>query len=156
MRKYKLAVFIGRMQPLHNGHVQNINKALEIADQVLVVLGSSNEPRTIKNPFTVEERTAQIESLWGTKAEGNWRVRVASVEDDLYQETKWLEAVQAAAHNWETNDEDITILGHEKDDSSYYLKSFPTWDFTTIGAYAEAGGTAASFAVSGADDEFSL
>jgi bifunctional NMN adenylyltransferase/nudix hydrolase len=56
-RKYDLAVFIGRMQPLHNGHVQNINNALEIADNVLVIVGSANQPRTPKNPFTASERT---------------------------------------------------------------------------------------------------
>ena len=77
------------------------------------------------------------------------RVSVRSVEDYLYQETRWVQSVQAVVHHHVVSsplahrlqDEDglinpadarITVLGHEKDDSSYYLKLFPTWDYTEI------------------------
>ena len=143
-RKYDLAIFIGRMQPIHNGHVHNIQKGLEIADNVLVILGSANQPRTIKNPFTVQERTDLLKELFPTG-----RVAVRSVEDYLYQETRWIQSVQAVVHHhivssplsYRFKDEDghitpsdakITVLGHEKDASSYYLKFFPTWDYTEI------------------------
>ena len=46
-RKYDLAIFIGRFQPLHNGHVHNIEKGLEIADNVLVILGSKTDLSTL-------------------------------------------------------------------------------------------------------------
>ena len=88
-RKYDLAIFIGRFQPLHNGHIQNIEKALEVADHVLVILGSANQPRTIKNPFTIEERRDLIKEIYPTG-----RVAVRHVEDYLYQETRWVQSVQ--------------------------------------------------------------
>lgn len=143
-RKYDLAIFIGRFQPLHNGHVQNIKKGLEEADHVLVILGSANQPRTIKNPFTIQERTDLIKDMFPTG-----RVAVRSVEDFLYQDTRWVQSVQAVVHqhivnsslSYKLKDEDglinpanarIAILGHEKDSSSYYLKFFPTWDYIEI------------------------
>ena len=143
-RKYDLAIFIGRFQPLHNGHVHNIEKGLEIADNVLVILGSANQPRTPKNPFTVQERTDLIKELFPSG-----RVSVRSVEDYLYQDTRWVQSIQAVVHHHVVSsplahrlqDEDglvnpadanITVLGHEKDGSSYYLKMFPTWDYTEI------------------------
>lgn len=66
VHKFKLALFIGRFQPLHNGHVYGIKKTLKIAEQVIVVIGSSNEAGTETNPFDFETRKKMIEkSLQG-------------------------------------------------------------------------------------------
>ena len=51
-KTYDAIVFIGRFQPLHNAHVEIIRKASELADKVIVVVGSANQPRTFKNPFS--------------------------------------------------------------------------------------------------------
>ena len=91
--KYNLAVFIGRMQPLHNGHIRNIQKALDIADHVLVIAGSANQPRTPKNPFTVDERIKMIKDIFPTG-----RVRVKGVED-FYSDTLWLKNIQSVVHH---------------------------------------------------------
>ena len=137
-KTYELAVFIGRMQPPHNGHVRNIKKALEIADHVLVIAGSANQPRTPKNPFTVAERTKMIKGIFPDD-----RVQVAGVED-FYPDALWLKNVQTAVHKHIISlglaasaatfiDAKIAILGHDKDHTSFYLKMFPTWDFIEIG-----------------------
>lgn len=141
--KYNLAVFIGRMQPLHNGHIRNIQKALDIADHVLVIAGSANQPRTPKNPFTVDERIKMIKDIFPTG-----RVRVKGVED-FYSDTLWLKNIQSVVHHHIISngmvygldceddavycDAKIAILGHNKDHTSFYLRMFPTWDFIEIG-----------------------
>lgn len=133
-RKYDLAVFIGRLQPLHNGHVQNIQNALEIADNVLVIVGSANQPRTPKNPFTAEERAQMVKKVFPTD-----RVRIEGVED-FYPDALWLKNVQTMAHKHiigaginNFTEANIAILGHDKDHTSFYLNEFPTWDFIEIG-----------------------
>ncbi|MCK5602478.1 bifunctional nicotinamide-nucleotide adenylyltransferase/Nudix hydroxylase [Candidatus Pacearchaeota archaeon] len=133
-KRYDLAVFIGRMQPLHNGHVQNITNALEIADNVLVIVGSTNQPRTPKNPFTGDERATMIKKVFPSD-----RVRVEGVED-FYPDTLWLKNVQTMAHKHiigtgidNFTEAKIAILGHDKDHTSFYLNEFPTWDFIEIG-----------------------
>ncbi len=143
-RKYDLAIFIGRLQPLHNGHVHNIEKGLELADNVLVILGSANQPRTPKNPFTVQERTDMIKEIFPTG-----RVAVRHVEDYLYQEKRWIQSVQAVVHHYivsspmayrfkdddgliNPSDAKVAVLGHKKDESSYYLNIFPTWEYHEI------------------------
>ena len=60
MKNYKLAVLIGRFQPLHNAHLELILKALSHATYIAIVLGSDSSPRTIKNPFSSEERISII------------------------------------------------------------------------------------------------
>ena len=60
MKKYNLAVVIGRHQISHRGHELLKRNALEIADQVLIIIGSSFQSRNPRNPFTWQERQAMI------------------------------------------------------------------------------------------------
>ena len=55
-----VAVFILRAQPFHFGHRAVIEQALAQAKHVLLLLGSSHQPRSPRNPFTHEERAAMI------------------------------------------------------------------------------------------------
>ena len=55
MRDYKHAVFIGRFQPFHNGHLGVVQHGLSIAEQLIIVVGSIGSAPTIKNPFWWEE-----------------------------------------------------------------------------------------------------
>lgn len=57
---YDLCVFIGRFQPFHRAHQGVVEAGLRQAGRVLVLVGSANEPRTLRNPFTAEERMAMI------------------------------------------------------------------------------------------------
>ena len=59
-KHYKYLVFIGRFQPFHCGHKAVIDEALQRADNVIMLIGSANLPRSLRNPFSVDERTAMI------------------------------------------------------------------------------------------------
>ena len=62
MNKFKLAVYIGRFQPFHNGHLETLKQGLAIADKVVMVLGSYKKSHSYKNPFSFEERVEMIKS----------------------------------------------------------------------------------------------
>ena len=57
---YNTIVYIGRFQPPHLAHIQIMKQALKEGNQLIVLVGSANQPRTIKNPFTVAERAEMI------------------------------------------------------------------------------------------------
>ena len=58
------ALFVGRFQPFHKGHLQTILKILEENDRIIIVMGSTEESFSGRNPLTTEERTLMIkESL---------------------------------------------------------------------------------------------
>ena len=122
--QYKGAVFIGRFQPLHNGHMHNIETALQIADRLVIIVGSSLEPRTYKNPFTFQERKEMIMDSLPVQYKN--RVTAVPVKDLIYNETKWAASVQEAVER-ELDTKHVVLIGHEKDSSSYYLKNFPQW-----------------------------
>lgn len=125
-KQYNLAVFIGRFQPFHLGHLTVINKALEIAEQVLVLIGSVNEPRTLRNPFTYAERIRMISDSIGYPH--NMRLMYGPIEDHLYNDTIWIESIQREVFSRCGPDSNVVLIGHSKDNTSYYLKLFPQWD----------------------------
>ncbi len=132
-RRYRYAVVIGRFQPVHEGHRALLQACLDCADQVVVVIGSDRQPRSFKNPFTVAERSAMVR---GCLEEGErHRVRAVGVVDDPYDDQVWIDevrqAVEAAirADGGHPDGMPVALVGHVKDDSSYYLHLFPGWDF---------------------------
>ncbi len=52
----KRGLFIGRFQPLHNGHINSIKYCLNKVDELVIVIGSSDKSFEFKNPFTAGER----------------------------------------------------------------------------------------------------
>ncbi len=133
--KYDYAVVIGRFQPFHLAHKQLIEKALGIADRVIIILGSHAAAITSKNPWTSQERSQMIlSSLSEAQAD---RVQFVPVRDNLYNENAWLAEIQQKVKmilgSWGSGAKKTFVLvGHVKDDSSYYLKTFPQWHFEEV------------------------
>ncbi len=50
------ALFVGRFQPFHLGHLECVKKILSENEEVAIVIGSAQENFTAENPFTVGER----------------------------------------------------------------------------------------------------
>jgi bifunctional NMN adenylyltransferase/nudix hydrolase len=130
-------VFIGRFSPFHNGHKAVIDTALNQAKEVVVVIGSSFAARNIRNPFTFEERKAMIEACFTEPqhftyegAQGRVkmpRVKVVPVSDFPYDDNKWVNAIQRIVDETVPNAQDVGLIGHSKDSTSYYLNIFPRW-----------------------------
>lgn len=55
------ALFIGRFQPFHLGHLTVIVKAVQENEHLLIGIGSSDENYRQANPFTCAERIQMIE-----------------------------------------------------------------------------------------------
>jgi bifunctional NMN adenylyltransferase/nudix hydrolase len=131
--KYDLTVFIGRFQPFHNGHMKVVETALTQSAQVLILTGSSYQPRTPRNPWNQMERADMIADAlsYDSDAVTKDRVWVRGLRDQRYMDQKWVEAVQTVVAEIASNCERvprIAIIGHSKDETSYYLKMFPQWD----------------------------
>ena len=53
-------ILIGRMQPVHNGHMQVIEKILEEVDEIIIGIGSAQISHELKDPFTAGERIVML------------------------------------------------------------------------------------------------
>jgi bifunctional NMN adenylyltransferase/nudix hydrolase len=133
--QYDFLAFIGRFQPFHAGHFKVLQTALAKSQNVILIVGSANRPRTAKNPFTFDERKRLIESL--LTPDERKRVSVVPCDDFMYNDTKWETEIQAIIrtatnHPWRAGPTKIGVIGHSKDHSSYYLKKFPQWDLLDL------------------------
>jgi nicotinamide-nucleotide adenylyltransferase len=68
MRKLTRALFVGRFQPFHYGHLYAIEKILEENDELILVVGSAQMSHEPDNPFTAGER---IEMMRGALDQAN-------------------------------------------------------------------------------------
>lgn len=139
-KKYKRAILIGRFQSLHNGHLANFLQGLDIADEIIILVGSSFQPRTPKNPFTFPERKEMI-STSITDVVHDAAYSILAIPDFKYSNNRWISEVQriVKAHEPDIEDKDIAILGYDKDDSSWYNHAFPEWTFIPLKGYVEYG-----------------
>lgn len=152
---YDYLAFIGRFQPFHLGHRHVIATALARARHVIVLIGSPNVARSVKNPFTAAERAEMIAAVFPAETAAG-RLLVQPVDDHAYNDTAWVAAVQRTVGrvvlDHANGSRDVTlhglkdfrigIVGYSKDASSSYLRSFPEWDLVEIEApYGTFGAT---------------
>lgn len=123
MFQFDYLVFIGRFQPFHDGHQAVVRHALTLAKNVMILIGSANCPRTLKNPFTYEERVGMILNAFGNEYDG--RILCTPLDDDPYNDVKWLANVQSIVFHATDGAGRVGMIGYHKDKSSYYLSLFP-------------------------------
>jgi len=130
MSQKKMLVFMGRFSPCHIGHISVFNQALQQAEYLTILVGSSNQPCTPKNPWTFEERAQMI--LLSIPPEFHNRVIILPLRDKKYNNTAWAQQVQkavncACARTHIDPIADVGVIGHSKDSTSFYLHLFPQW-----------------------------
>ena len=128
-KKYDTLVLIGRFQPLHSAHLEIIKRATALTDQLVIICGSAKQPRTYKNPFTFYERAGMIKSA--TRGL-NMQVFVEPNTDTIYNDQAWAVRVQGIVSKYATLGGRVGIIGHKKDDSSFYLDMFPQWGYENV------------------------
>ena len=147
-RLQQVNVYIGRFQPLHNGHAHILDKMFENQNDLGVILiGSSFQARTIKNPFTFEEREDMIVAYLNNKKIKPERYEIRPIADQPYNDSKWIQSVQEhvadaikdftadAFFDLQTStttnpvrlssDFEISLVGSDRDATTWYLKAFP-------------------------------
>jgi bifunctional NMN adenylyltransferase/nudix hydrolase len=140
-QRFDALIFIGRFQPPHRGHLDVLRRALSQASRVCILIGSTDRPRTIKDPFSYDERRQMILAL--LDEDERERVVIAPVQDSMYNDGDWLRWIQdaVASELGDTTGRRIGLIGHEKDTSSYYLRMFPQWEFVETDATEDISAT---------------
>lgn len=80
------ALFVGRFQPFHNGHVEVIKEILHKHDHVNIVIGSSQFSHTEENPFSAVEREEMIRDTLEAERIEHYTIYRA---DDVFDKEKW-------------------------------------------------------------------
>jgi bifunctional NMN adenylyltransferase/nudix hydrolase len=132
-KAYDLAVFIGRLQGLHNGHLGAVRQGLEQAERVLVLIGSANLARDTRNPFTYEERSRVLVEALEECGLPLDRIDIRPLNDSAYDSPGWINHVSTAARlSTKALRPRICLIGNIRDATSEYLTWFRAWDYVPI------------------------
>jgi len=142
---YPYGVFISRVQPPHKAHIASIRDALQSAGKVAILIGSCRQAPSVKNPFSFEQRAAMLASCF-TESELA-RLQFYPLRDYPYSNTGWQVEVQRTLAEFTADNpparsgwkDSVALFGHDKDNSTFYLKMFPQLTFVDTGWNAEVG-----------------
>lgn len=137
--KHDLSVFIGRFQPFHLSHKLIVDHALKISNKVLVIIGSSFEPSSFRNPWSFEEREAMVRSCFTD--EQNKNIICEPLRDIRYNNSLWISEVQRLVYDICPEDASITLIGRKGSGKAYYPSLFPNWSHEAIDHDLDIEGT---------------
>jgi bifunctional NMN adenylyltransferase/nudix hydrolase len=94
MQAFDLAVVLSAFEPVHLSHCAALEHAHAHARRVAVVVGSARAARSLRHPWSIEERTAMLQ---GAAAElGLPPLDLVRVPDRLYDDAGWRARVAGA------------------------------------------------------------
>lgn len=107
MKKHQVALFIGRFQPFHNGHLYSLKKSLEVAETVKVVVAKSNVSGTPDDPWDYKIRKQMVCEV--AHAQGILK-RVAKICScpDYPSDARWLSEIKKRAGQF-----DVVVSNNE-------------------------------------------
>lgn len=90
------ALFPGRFQPFHRGHLEVIREILGAYDEVVIAIGSAQEAFTCRNPFTAGERSLMIRDALLREGVDMKRIWIIPVPD-IHMPPAWTSYLLALA-----------------------------------------------------------
>ncbi|MFX1418303.1 MAG: nicotinamide-nucleotide adenylyltransferase [Promethearchaeota archaeon] len=91
-KKNKIALFIGRFQPLHHGHIHVIKNILKTYNKLKIGIGSSQISHTLNDPFTKEERKAFFHAALKKRNITSKQYEIFYIPD-IFNAKKWVNHV---------------------------------------------------------------
>lgn len=90
------ALFIGRFQPFHLGHLDAVRQILERESFVIIAIGSSQESGTPENPWSCDERKLMIQEAL-KEANISESLYTIVVVPDIHDAGRWVAHVESLA-----------------------------------------------------------
>lgn len=85
-RPYDTGLLVGRFQTFHKGHQKLVETGLMLCDRLLLLVGSSQECGTERNPLNVQTRIEMIKSVYQTDRVMIYALADLTDEDDIRPE----------------------------------------------------------------------
>jgi len=126
-KPFRYGVLIGRFQLFHNTHKTLVEDALKKVEELIIIIGSKNATRSVKNPFTAKERVEMIKQTIEKEIPGNHKIHYVLSDDFFYNENMWIAQIQHLVGDIVGHNRSVALFGAYKDETSYYVNLFPQW-----------------------------
>ena len=95
------ALFIGRFQPLHHGHLYVLRSILKNYNKVKIGIGSSQLSNTFNDPFTNTERNEFIKAVFEKRQISSKKYEIYQIPD-IFDARKWVDHVISIVGDFNT------------------------------------------------------
>lgn len=133
--QYQYGILPGRFQIIKNSTLDAALSLLSKCEQVIIIIGSSNQSRDTRNPFSGSDRI----EMWLSVIPQDVSDRFHFItQEDVGNRAKWTSQVEQKVHDLITkigdNPEksDVAIFGQASHPSNYYLDDFKHWPLEEI------------------------
>ena len=92
------ALFIGRFQPFHNGHLMVLKSIKNQYKEIIIGIGSSQYNNTIENPFSYDERKMMVKKSLDEIEIKNFRIIPIT---DIHNPPKWVSHILSIVRDFE-------------------------------------------------------
>jgi nicotinamide-nucleotide adenylyltransferase len=95
------ALFIGRFQPLHHGHIYVLRNILKTYNKVKIGIGSAQLSNKFNDPFTNRERNEFIKAVFKKRKISTKRYEIYNIPD-IFDAKKWVDHVISIVGDFNT------------------------------------------------------
>lgn len=126
-RMVRRALFIGRFQPPHKGHLKVFKQILKEADELIVGIGSAQESHTLENPFTAGERMLMLGMALAEEGIGTSKVHVVPIPD-VNNNALWVSHVLSYSPPFSVVYTGNPLVRRLFKEAGYEVKTFPMYN----------------------------
>jgi len=119
------ALFIGRFQPFHKGHMKVIKNASKNYDNIIIGIGSSQYANTLENPFTSDERKKMIKNSLEKNNVKNYRIFLIP---DIHNPPKWVDHVVSIISDFDLVISNCSFNKNLFEEKCYIVKETPLYE----------------------------
>lgn len=116
MSSRKVGIFVGRLCPIHIGHMETINRMIEDVgiENSIIILGSVGQKVSFRVLFSYHQRKNWIKTIYGDD------IRIMGVPDFPNDDASWFDVIKDALHCSFGNDVEWVFYGGSVKDVEYF------------------------------------
>ena len=119
------ALFVGRFQPFHNGHLRVLKTVYKDFDEIIIGIGSSQYSNTLENPFTAEERKEMIEKTLDRECIKNYKIYFIP---DIHNYPKWVSHVESIVPKFDVVISNNLLTSKLFSEKGYIVRNTPLFE----------------------------
>lgn len=121
-KAFEFGFMLGRFQHMHIGHEHVIDKGLAVCENLLILVGSSNESGTKRNPFNVKTRVELIKQVYGHRVFVGFIPDLTNEDDHSHE---WGDYIIDQVSQWKTlfgikYNPDLMLYGNDEERSGWF------------------------------------
>lgn len=117
---YDTGLLVGRFQTFHKGHQKLVDTGLMLCDRLLVLIGSSQECGTERNPLNINTRTEMLRTIYPTDRVMIYAIPDLTDENDIRPE--WGDYLMEAVDRYIYKAPELMIYGNDDSRSKWFSK----------------------------------